>query len=85
VAGLGISALSWRTGLNLQEANVALALAFTAITHAWIDRRHTLAALARATGSGQFYAVRSNGVCGSLLLDQAAHIGLLAVAALIAA
>ncbi|KAB2351608.1 transcriptional regulator [Actinomadura rudentiformis] len=71
---------------------VVAGLAVDAASHYWADRRVTLAALARAVGKAEYYALgapragHDDNVCagtGSFHLDQAWHKGWLLVAALI--
>lgn len=80
--GLGMVAVV--LGLGLDPARLVAALALTAATHAWADRRHTLAWLARTLGKGEFWH-REAPVPGAFWLDQAWHVGWLGVAALILA
>lgn len=82
------------TGTRLSASGAATALAISAASHYWIDRRFTLAGLAERCGKGSFYRVGaprpgrddnpSLGT-GAYALDQAAHIGMLWIAALAAA
>lgn len=73
--------LSWE--LSLIQAGAGLAV--SAVTHAWADRRHTLAALCERLGKGEFYRLAIPGLSGSHLLDQAWHLGWVWVAALVVA
>lgn len=75
----------WRTGLHPPIGNAAAGLTVSAITHYIADRRAPLRRIADAVGSGKFYRVNANGICGAYLLDQSWHIGFLFVAALIIA
>jgi hypothetical protein len=57
-------------------------LAFSVVTHGFIDRRWPVRWLLEHTGSADF-AARTAPICGIYLADQALHIGALFVAALI--
>jgi hypothetical protein len=97
-AALALAVASNRCDLRLTPGRVAAGLAFSAVTHSWADRRHTLSWLAdrleTSTGKSRFYGL---GACrpgkddnphigtGSYALDQSFHVGALFVAALIAA
>ncbi|MET8411092.1 transcriptional regulator [Streptomyces sp. NPDC005195] len=71
-------------GLGLRPRRVAAALALSAGTHWWADRRIHLKALANATGNGNFYQM-GGPLGGSYALDQAFHHAVETVAAVIAA
>lgn len=82
------------TGHRVSWRRAAGALAIDAASHYWADRRHTLEALARATGNGPFWDMGAprgghddNTVLGTGLyaLDQAWHITWLYIAAVTAA
>lgn len=60
-----------------------LGLAFSAATHAFIDRRWPVLWILRRTGSANFAGLTSGGMNGPYLTDQALHVGCLFVAALI--
>lgn len=75
----------WRTGLHPSLGNVVAGLAVSAVTHYIADRRTPLRRIADTLGSGKFYRVNANGICGAYLLDQAWHVGWLFVAALVIA
>jgi hypothetical protein len=77
--------IQWRCDLQLEPTRIGAGLAVSAVTHAWADRRHTLAWLARRTGAGLFYARRADGINGAYLLDQSWHISWLLLAALVIA
>jgi hypothetical protein len=80
-------------GLGLSWRRVAAGLALSAVTHSWIDRRHTLKAAAALSGHADFYKLGapregkddnpSLGT-GAYAMDQSAHIGVLFFVALIA-
>lgn len=80
--------------LRLSVVPVVIGLTVDALSHYWADRRFTLAALARATGSAAFYTLGaprpgrddnpSLGT-GAYALDQSWHVGWLFVTALIIA
>ncbi|WP_432158823.1 transcriptional regulator [Streptomyces sp. bgisy153] len=71
-------------GLRLKPGRVAAALALSAGTHWWADRRIHLKALADATGKARFYAL-GGPLGGAYALDQAFHHAVETAAALIAA
>ncbi len=82
------------TGLHLSPVLLSAGLLVDAVSHYWADRRFTLAALAQATGKGEFYRLGTDTVTadgtpaahlgtGAYALDQSWHIGWLFVAALI--
>ncbi|OIJ95426.1 hypothetical protein [Streptomyces colonosanans] len=71
-------------GLRLKPARVAAALALSASTHWWADRRIHLKAVADATGKGNFYNL-GGPLGGAYALDQAFHHAVETVAAAIAA
>lgn len=81
-------------GLRLSGWQVAAGLGVNAVTHAWADRRHTLARLADLVGKGGFYALGAPRAghddaphlgTGAYALDQSWHIGWLFIAALVIA
>jgi hypothetical protein len=93
VAVLGVLAVVWRLGLDVDPVRIALGLGFSAISHSWADRRHTLRWLADRTGSGRFYRLGTPRAdrddnpslgTGAYALDQSFHVGCLFIAALIA-
>lgn len=71
-------------GLRLNPCRVAAALALSAGTHWWADRRIHLKAIADATGKGNFYTL-GGPLGGAYALDQAFHHAVETVAAAIAA
>ncbi|MGW2826357.1 transcriptional regulator [Streptomyces sp. NPDC001443] len=71
-------------GLRLKPGRVAAALALSAGTHWWADRRIHLKAIADATGKGNFYTL-GGPLGGAYALDQAFHHAVETVAATIAA
>lgn len=83
-----------RADLGLTPRAAGLALAVSAVTHYVADRRTPLRKLACATGSAKFYGL---GACrtgrddnptlgtGAYALDQSFHVGMLMIAALVAA
>jgi hypothetical protein len=94
---LFLAALVWRTGLELSLSRTAAALAVSAVTHYWADRRYTLKWLCdqlSCIGKDRFYRLgapregHDDNVTlgtGAYALDQSFHIFWLFVAALIAA
>lgn len=71
-------------GLRLKPGRVAAALALSAGTHWWADRRMHLKAVADATGKSNFYQL-GGPLGGAYALDQAFHHTVETVAAAIAA
>lgn len=82
------------TRVELTPAGMAAGLAVSGLSHYWIDRRFTLANLARRCGKSNFYNLGtprsgrddnpSLGT-GAYALDQSAHVGMIWAAALVAA
>ncbi|WP_255949368.1 transcriptional regulator [Streptomyces odontomachi] len=79
-------------GLHLSALGLLVGLGVDAVSHGWADRRHTLAALARLLGKGEFYRLgaprpgRDDAPhigTGAYALDQSFHHLWLLVAALI--
>ena len=68
----------------LTVTGVAAGLAFSAVTHAVLDRRHLVRAVLRATGSPGF-AEQTTPVCGMYVADQALHWLCLLISALLVA
>lgn len=66
-------------GVRPTAGRTVAGLLVSAVSHYVIDRRAPLRWLAERTGKARFYATPE----GPLLLDQAAHIGFLYIAALI--
>ena len=81
VALAGLSASGRRVGVR----RAAVALAISAGTHAFIDRRWPVQWLLRRTGSADFAALTSSGLNGPYLADQALHVGCIYLAGLVAA
>lgn len=77
-AMLSVTALT--LGLQLRAGPVAAALAVSAVSHYWADRRAPLAALAARTRAAGFYRLNNRGLNGAYLLDQAWHTSWLLVA-----
>ncbi|UDM05573.1 transcriptional regulator [Streptomyces longhuiensis] len=71
-------------GLHLKPSRVVTALALSAGTHWWADRRVHLKAVAEATGKGNFYNL-GGPLGGNYALDQAFHHAMETIAAAIAA
>jgi hypothetical protein len=69
-------------GLPLTATGVVAGLAFSALTHALLDRRWPVTALLRALRSPRF-AEATSPVCGPYAADQALHQGALLVSALL--
>ena len=69
----------WVLGLPLSGWGVAVGLGFSAVTHAFLDRRWPVRAILRATGSAPFAETAQ----GMYLADQALHYGCLWVSALL--
>lgn len=85
--GAALAAGALATGERLRPGRTVAGLAVIAATHYWADRRTTLAALADRTGKTEFYQLGDPKAAptgtGAYALDQAWHVGWLAVAALI--
>lgn len=79
-----VGAAKW-LGVPLSARWTAAALATSAGTHYFADRRVPLRKLAEVTGHAPFYGVASGGLNGAYLLDQSWHYGWIFVAALLAA
>jgi hypothetical protein len=71
-------------GLHLKPSRVVTALALSAGTHWWADRRVHLKAVAEATGKGNFYNL-GGPLGGNYALDQAFHHAMETIAAAVAA
>lgn len=71
-------------GLPLTVTGVAAGLAFSAVTHALLDRRWPVKRLLRLLGSPHF-AETTSPVCGAYAADQALHQGALLVSAVLVA
>jgi hypothetical protein len=70
--------------LPLRPGGVALAIGFSAVTHALLDLRWPVRALLRATGAPRF-AAATTPVCGLYAADQALHRLALLISALLLA
>ncbi|QBZ73549.1 hypothetical protein SEA_MISCHIEF19_64 [Streptomyces phage Mischief19] len=71
-------------GIGLKPSRIAAAVAFSAATHWFIDRRWPVKRLADATGKTAFHQL-GGPLGGAYILDQSAHHMCEAVAAVIAA
>jgi hypothetical protein len=89
---LGVTKAATRMPLSARGSVTALAI--SAVSHYWIDRRFTLAGVAERCGKGNFYRLGAPrpgrddnpGLgTGAYALDQAAHVGMLWIASLAAA
>ncbi|MEV7212318.1 hypothetical protein AB0O31_04415 [Kitasatospora cineracea] len=69
--------------LPLSPGGTATAFAWSMATHAWLDRRWPVRWLLRHVGSAAFAELRSAGLNGMYLADQALHKGALLVAAIL--
>lgn len=74
-------ALALVAGAGLTPVGIAIGLAVSATTHAFIDRRWIVQWVLRNTGSPDFAALTTGGMNGPHLTDQALHIGCLFLAA----
>jgi hypothetical protein len=92
--GLALAAGAAATRDPLRPRRVAAGLAVIAVTHYWADRRTTLARLAKALHQSEYYGFGQprpghddapHVGTGAFHLDQAWHVGWLAVAAAIIA
>ncbi len=79
-----VGAAKW-LGVPLAGRWTAAALATSAATHYFADRREPLRKLAQATGRAPFHGLNTGGLNGAYLLDQSWHYGWIFVAALLAA
>jgi hypothetical protein len=70
-------------GVPLSPAGAAAALAFSAASHGFLDRRWPVRGLLRLLGSAPFAARASGGINGMYLADQSLHVGCLYVSALL--
>ncbi|MEU1647575.1 DUF3307 domain-containing protein [Micromonospora zamorensis] len=70
--------------LPVSALGLTAGMAFSAITHALLDRRWTVRLILHATGSAAF-ADRQTPVCGMYLADQSLHYACLWVSALLIA
>lgn len=84
VQGVALVAASKLLGVDLKPSRIAAAVAFSGITHGFIDRRWPVRKLAAATGKTGFHDL-GGPLGGAFHLDQSAHHALEAVAAVIAA
>ncbi|ALO79359.1 hypothetical protein [Streptomyces phage phiSAJS1] len=71
-------------GIGLKPSRIAAAVAFSAATHWFIDRRWPVKRLAQATGKEAFHDL-GGPLGGAYILDQSAHHLMEAVAAVVAA
>lgn len=69
--------------LPLSLGGVAAGLGFSTVTHAVLDRRWPVRAVLRVTGSAPFAELKSGGMNGLYLADQALHYGCLWLTALL--
>ncbi|MGI8333500.1 hypothetical protein ACRYCC_26405 [Actinomadura scrupuli] len=92
--GVFLAAGALAVGTRLNSRRVVAGLAVNAVSHYWADRRTPLRRLAERLGEGKFYGLgqprpgHDDNPClgtGAYALDQAWHIGWLAVAAAIIA
>lgn len=70
--------------VGLRPRSIAAAVAFSAATHWFIDRRWPVRRLAEATGKADFHGL-GGPLGGAYILDQAAHHLMEGVAAIVAA
>ncbi|MGW4803592.1 hypothetical protein [Kitasatospora sp. NPDC004272] len=69
--------------LPLSPVGTAAGFAWSMTTHAWLDRRWPVRRLLRRVGSAAFAELRTAGMNGMYLADQALHKGALLVAAIL--
>lgn len=80
----GILTAAWLVmPLPLTWAGVAAGLSWSAVTHAVLDRRWPVRMILHATGSPEFAGMRSGGLNGMYLADQALHTLALAISAVL--
>jgi hypothetical protein len=85
VTALVMLVVTWlMTGLPITVLGVTAGLGFSAVTHAFLDRRWPVRWVLDHTGSAAF-ADRMSPICGMYLADQALHYGCLWAAALLIA
>jgi hypothetical protein len=82
---LALTAAAKWLRVPLSGPATALALATSAATHYFADRREPLRKLAEAAGHAPFYRMNTGGLNGAYLMDQSFHYGWIFVAALVAA
>jgi hypothetical protein len=80
-----VIALALVAAVGVSAPAAVVALAVSAATHAFIDRRWPVQWLLRNTGSASFASLTTGGLNGPYLTDQALHIGCLFLAAVAAA
>lgn len=78
-------AIAMTAGTPMTFTAALAGLAFSAATHAFIDRRWPVQWILHRTGSGNFAGLATHGLNGPYLADQALHIGCLFVSAAITA
>lgn len=69
--------------LTLSWAGVGAGLGWSAVTHALLDRRWPVRLILQATGSPKFAEMRTAGMNGMYLADQALHTLALAISAVL--
>lgn len=91
--GVALAVTNRVTRADVTPSGAVAALAVSGLSHYWIDRRFTLAALARRCGLGGFYRLGAPRPghddnptlgTGAYVLDQSAHVGMIWAAALVA-
>ncbi|MBF9135184.1 DUF3307 domain-containing protein [Plantactinospora sp. S1510] len=75
----------WSFDLSATWRGVVAGLAWSATTHSFIDRRWPVRWILRFTGSPGFAELRSGGLNGIYLADQALHHGCLFISAIMIA
>lgn len=80
-----LTAASLSTGQKLGARRLAAGLAVNAVSHYIADRRRPIAWLAGRTGKAKFHDMGEVPATGASYLDQAWHVGWLAVSAIIIA
>lgn len=80
---LSLAAANRLLDLGLKPSRIAAAVAFSAATHWFIDRRWPVRRLADAMGKGEFYEL-GGPLGGAYVMDQSIHHAFEAVAAVIA-
>lgn len=72
----------WLIEVPLTWAGVTAGLAFSAVTHGFLDRRWPVRLLLEKTGSARF-ASMTTPICGAYQADQSLHVAALFVSALL--
>lgn len=80
---VALLAVFWMTGVHTSPNGMLAGIAFSLLTHGFIDRRWPVRWLLEHTGSREFAELASNGINGMMLGDQALHVGAIFISALL--